>query len=273
MRTSTSIFAVCIAILLGAALPARAEIGSDEERFPMTLRVSADSLTGTVNQTTITKLDAGAGFALDAIPNLTLYVDMLIGSTRIGFDSVLDNGLRGRGEMWAYANLSARTGASVRMFERSHWKLHLFSEFESSLIGTTPEVTTLNIKVDEGSFDVSPYANKNAEPDIFWNRFSVGLKFNATFGRFSPGVSVGYQLLDAELDLHVTPEGRETLKRLGFDDGRIEKRHKLSFWSVPIVPEIRYLWSQSTEFGINGTILPAGDSILYGAGGFLRYHL
>lgn len=273
MRVNFLMWATCSAMLLGGAANARAEQSKNDGRFPMTLRLGSEMITGEVNRVQITKVDAGVGLALDAIPRLTLYVDMLVGVMHIGIDSSLDNGLAGTADIWSHADLSARTGASVRMFERRRWRFDIFAEYESSLIGLEPKITTLRIDNADGAFDISPFGADNVLPELFWNRFSAGMKFTAEFGRFSPSISVAYQLLSAELDIRLTDKGRETMQLLGYDDSAVERRHLLGFWSVPIVPGIEYRISQHFSFGIEGTFMPAGDSIMYGGGISGRYRL
>jgi hypothetical protein len=279
--------AVFVAALCGNTISASAEESADasakeptksaaskqDGRFPMTLRLGSEAMTGEINRVQITKADVSAGLALDAIPRLTLYVDMLIGVMHLGIDATLDDGLKGNTDIWSYADLSARTGASVRMFDRRYWKLDTFAEYESSLIGLAPEVTTLRINNADGAFDISPFGAEQVMPEIFWNRFTGGLKFSAEFGRFTPSISVAYQATNAELDLRLSDDGRETVKLLGYKDSAMERRHSLDFWAAPIVLGLEYQTSPRFSLGAEGVVMPAGNAFMYGGGIACRYHL
>lgn len=262
MRARLTFFAATAACIVGVAASAHADDRA------IALRTDVEALSGTVRDTTITRTAVGASVALDVAPRLALSAGIRVGVLRIGFDSLLDEGLSGRGAIWSYADVSTELGLTARVLDSPRFTLDAFGEYETSLFGAEPEITALRIVIDEGRFDVTPYAGRNVGAGIFWDRIAAGARFRAVFGQFIPGISIAYQRIGATLDLRLTQEGRETIGQLGFDDARIEKRHALSLWSVPIVPEIGFALSLKSTIGIDATLMPAGDAWLFGTGAF-----
>ena len=261
------------AAMLAHAPYAHANGTSKDGRFPITFRTDADVISGSVGQLSLTKADAGAGLSLHAIPRLTLYADIRYGIMRLAISTTLDDGLKGRAHVWEYGDLSAKTGGAFRLYESARWEFDFFAEYESSLVGMTPAVTQLQITNADGSFDVSPYAKRNAIPDIFWNRFAGGFAFRTHLGKFTPGLTVAYQVIDAAMDLRLKPDGRSTLERLGYDADHVERSHGMTFWSIPLQAELEYEVGLRTSIGIRGSVIPAGDSLIFGSGVYYRLRL
>lgn len=279
-RAFLSACAACAALLLPAA--AAAEDKKDPppaqpaEPAPkrLSLRTGANFLTGRISGSRITRGQLTAGASYDVLPRLSVYADLGLDTTRLSYDGAMDDHLHVNASLWSYAGMSAETGFNVKLLRLHPFELDAHAAFETSLIDTKPTVTSVRARTAQGSFDVTPYAERQTESDFRWNRFSVGTTFRLELSRrVTPTLTVAFERIDASMDLHLTEDSRTTLTRLGYDPQVIEGRHRLTYYMVPISPGTEFRLSDGVRLGLSTTIAPAGDGIFWGGAAHLKVAL
>lgn len=239
----------------------------------LSLRSGANFLTGTVHGSTITRGQITAGASYDVTRRFTIYADLGLDSTRLAYDGAMDDHLDVKASLWSYAGLSAETGFNVGLLRLKPFELDAHALFETSIIGTRPSVTGIRAKTAQGTFDVTPYAERQTETDFRWTRFSLGTTMRFDLGRVNPFLSVSFERVDASMDLHLTEDSRKTITRLGYDPQQIEGRHRMTFYMIPVSPGLEFKLSDSVRWGVNGTIAPAGDAFFWGGATHLKIAL
>ncbi len=280
-RALYSACAACAALLL----PGTAAAEDEKDRPPpaphadpapkrFALRSGANFITGRVSGSRITRGQLTAGASYDVLPRLTVYADLGLDTTRLSYDGAMDDHLHVNASLWSYAGMSAETGFSVKLLRLRPFELDAHALFETSLIDTTPSVTSVRARTAQGTFDVTPYAERQTESDFRWNRFSVGTTFRVELSRrVTPTLTVAFERIDASMDLHLTEDSRTTITRLGYDPQVIEGRHRLTYFMVPITPGTEFRLSDNVLLGISTTIAPAGDSLFWGGAAHLKVSL
>jgi hypothetical protein len=281
-RALFSACAACAVLFLPAAAAAEdkkeppASPAPPAEPAPkrLALRSGANFITGRINGSHITRGQLTAGASYDVLPRLSVYADLGLDTTRLSYDGAMDDHLHVNASLWSYAGMSAETGFNVKLLRMRPFELDAHALFETSLIDTTPSVTSVRARTAQGSFDVTPYTEKQTESDFRWNRFSVGTTFRVELSRrVTPTLTVAFERIDASMDLHLTEDSRTTLTRLGYDPQVIEGRHRLTYYMVPISPGTEFRLSDDVHLGISTTIAPAGNGFFWGGAAHLKVSL
>ena len=255
------------AALAVLALPASAhaeEPTMAPDAHPISLHTSGGLTASSANGSSVTKADANVGLSYDPTHRLSIRVSLGDNVLRLKYAGSMDDGLSVNTTLWSYVGLSASTAASYRLYDGSRLRLEGYGEFETSLFQSTPSIKSLLITTSQGTFDVTPYGRDNLDSKIYWNQIALGTRARFFAGRFEPNIGFSLQRIDAALDLQVSQDGRKTITRLGYDPLRVELRHTLTFWSLPITTGLDVRLHEKNWVGVAGTVAPAGDSWLLG---------
>jgi hypothetical protein len=243
----------------GTAVPARAaEADPSEHRLKFILNGNAyygpDSLS-------FWRADGATGVSFDLLPALEVRTLLHVGKTTFTFDSGMTKDLTLKGVMATSADVSIEGGLTVKLLRRGRFTLAAFGEIEASPAQTELKIGRTAIRTERGDFDVSTYAREHTKAYCSWYRIAAGAGFHVRLGPFVPRLQVGFQRLEAALDVQVDGAAKETIRTLGYDPNGVENRYVFGGNQLVLRPGLEIELPHRFAIDVQGMIAPIGGHL------------
>lgn len=247
-------------VLFGTAIPARAdEDDPSEHRLKLILNGNAHFTQS--SKASYRRTDAATGVSFDLLPALTAHGLVHVGRTTFSYNGNVTEDLKLDGELASTADVSIEGGLTVKLLRRGRFTLLAFGEFEASPTRTEFNLHRANIMTEHGAFNITTYAKEHARFYYSWYRLALGTGFQVRLGRFIPRLQVGFERLQASIDLHLDDEGKETLKTLGYDAEQVENRYEIDHNLLILMPGLEIELPKRFSIDIQGIAAPIGGKL------------
>lgn len=246
--------------LTGASTKARAD-EDDPSKHRLQLILKGDFTTAKTDSITFWRSTAATGVAFDILPALNVYGLLHLGKTSFSYGGNVTEDLKLNGELSSGGDVSIEGGLRVTLLRRGRFSLTTFGEFEASPTATKFDLGRVSIRTEQGDFDITNYGKAHSSFYFTWYRVAVGTGFHVRLGRFIPRLHVGFERLDASIDMHVNDEGKKMLTSLGYDGNRLENRYSVGHNLAIIAPGLEIELPRRFAIDIRGVIAPLRDGM------------
>lgn len=245
-----------------------AEKSESEAYSPLLIAFDADLVSGSFGTTSFLRTGIGTGLRYNLSRRAGLEFGLHAAYLRLAFNHEPSRGLVTRGVLWSPLEPAGHLGLSFAPLAAERHRLEIVAITEISLPGLEQHLSDFHVKTRDGNADLTGFGEKQVETEMFWRRFSLGLRYQMRHGRFESLMGIALEAISSAVELRLSKSGSSTLRSLGYDDRDISRRYS----------EPRYAWIVPIRLGLGyelrgGHRLEAGGLFAPGAGPALGANL
>lgn len=275
---SLPIVAIVLALSGGSA---KADTPQEKKRllcaqcldYPITVFAIGTFFQGKTDDGLFRRVSGGIGATLAVREWLVPYSIIYGGRTWFDYDKTAGmtdkaGGMKATGtsnvrfRLFTPADISIEVGISGRPFKWRWFELWVYSGYESSLY----RLDRLNVEsavfsasgglLDGTKQDVTKNAQDNTTMYYSWHRVRVGMRLLFDFRWVSPYVEVGFERLDAAIDIGLNQKTRDFISGLGYDASKIEGHFPIVYNAAIIVPGLVIKMHRRVWMRMQGIAIP-----------------
>lgn len=248
---------------------ARADSG---DALPIELRFGANIIGSEHGEASFWRLDGSVGVDYEVVPGwYSIYADVHMGNAAFNFDGEMAPGLGVDGSFMAPFSLSLEMGNRLTILHRSRISVDLYVSLETTVMRDRFQANDVEITTDQGTFNVTPYAEEHTTTEFSWNRISAGTTFYLNLNPMMPKLSLGFERVSLTVDELLDDNSRGALMKLSEEYPHIEKSYENAHYSVVIMPGMDFGVSDSIMITTEAMFLPMATDWVFGGSVGMKY--